>query len=209
MAIIEYIIQTATATFKNLAALGDCTGKSALHYAVESKRAPEVITSLLSQGVDIRAKDRSRRSALHQAARFGRLPTVETLVAALLPDMLDELHVADVWGMTPAMVAAHHKKDAVAAFLEQRTGPKAAVPLPFMPCDPAAEEVHIKPALVKTAKRPDNGNLSTKEDLKCRTKPQNLERPRDVQARARFLLLLWVCAGVVIGTLYFIIRWSP
>ena len=203
--IIEYITQTATTAFNRLATLRDSTGRTALHYAVESKRAPEAITCLLSQAVDIRAKDRYRRSALHHAARLGRLPAVETLVAALLPDLGDELYVADVWGMTPAMIAAHHRKYAVAAFLEQRTGLKTPLPLPLIPCDPAAKEVNLE---IPKITRRSSDRASTEKDPQRGTKTPKFEHLRDVGARG--LLAIWVCAGVlvvwVLGKLFLVVR---
>ena len=92
----------------------DCRGRTVLHYGVESKRAGQTITALVSHGADIWARDYHKRSALHHAAKMGNLPAVKALLAF---GMADELRSADCFGMTPLKIAAHHKALPVLAFL--------------------------------------------------------------------------------------------
>ena len=94
----------------------DWLGRTVLHYAVESKRAPETIRALAPYGPDFRAVDTSRRSALHYAARFGRLSTVKALLAH---GMAEELRVADSFGFTPAQIAEDHDANAARDFLRR------------------------------------------------------------------------------------------
>ena len=92
----------------------DCRGRTALHYAVESKRARPTITALISRGANIWARDCHDRSGLHHAARRGNLPAVKALVAF---GMADELRTADRFGMTPLKLATHEKTHPVLTFL--------------------------------------------------------------------------------------------
>lgn len=118
LAIMQYIIQT-DGVFKTLGDLQDARGRTALHSAVESKRGAEAVAMLLSRGADIRARDHHGRSALHHAAKLGRLTVVESLVRPLSPSMVDELRVADIWGMTPEMVAVSCNAHHIAVFLQE------------------------------------------------------------------------------------------
>ncbi|KAL8902730.1 MAG: hypothetical protein Q9207_004427 [Kuettlingeria erythrocarpa] len=111
LAIMQYIIQ-ADGIFKMLADLQDARGRTALHYAVENKRGAEAVAMLLSHGADIRTRDHHGRSVLHHAARPGRLTVVESLVKALSRNMVDELHVSDIWA------AAHEIKTGVRISLD-------------------------------------------------------------------------------------------
>ncbi|KAL8917145.1 MAG: hypothetical protein Q9208_008114 [Pyrenodesmia sp. 3 TL-2023] len=118
LAIMRYIIQ-ADGVFRTLADLQDVRGRTALYSAVESKRGAEAVAVLLSHGADIRARDHHGRSALHHAARQGRLTVVEGLVKALSPNMLDDLHIVDIAGKTPEMVATSCNAQHVAVFLQK------------------------------------------------------------------------------------------
>ncbi|KAL8752827.1 MAG: hypothetical protein Q9184_005616 [Pyrenodesmia sp. 2 TL-2023] len=118
LAIMRYITE-ADGVCKTLIDLKDARGRTALHSAVENKRGAEAVAVLLSHGADIRARDHNGRSVLHQAARLGRLTVVESLVQALKPNMVDELHVADIWGETPEMVAVSCNARHIAVFLQE------------------------------------------------------------------------------------------
>ena len=115
--VIEYILSTA----KDFDVNGkDCRGKTAVHFAVENRRAYETIRALVSHGADLRVKDGCGRSALHYAATLGSLNAVKRL---LEPEgMADELCVADCFGMTPLQVASYHNFENVIVFLREVDG---------------------------------------------------------------------------------------
>ena len=94
----------------------DNRGRTVLHYGVENKRACDTITTLISHGADILVRDCHGRSALHHAAKIGNLSAIEALMTF---GMMNELHAADCFGMTPLQIAAHHKAHAVLAFLSK------------------------------------------------------------------------------------------
>lgn len=92
----------------------DHKGKTALHYAIENKRACGTIEILLSHGANLRAKDHQGRSALHLAAKLNNLAAIEALLTA---GMADDLHIADYNGMTPVQLASTNRATASLAFL--------------------------------------------------------------------------------------------
>lgn len=116
VAIIQYIAHTTNA-LREMVNLKDSKGRTALHYAVENKRGALAGSILLSYGADVGARDQDGRSPLHHAAKLGRLPAVECLVAALNAELADQVYAVDVWGMTPETVAMLYARDDVAMFL--------------------------------------------------------------------------------------------
>eukprot|EP00300_Choanocystis_sp_HF-7_P037486 c53650_g1_i1.p1 GENE.c53650_g1_i1~~c53650_g1_i1.p1 ORF type:complete len:175 (-),score=40.53 c53650_g1_i1:24-470(-) len=73
------------------------------------------ISSILAQSPDLVNEDLdgTGRTAIHIAARWGRVGTINALV-----DFGAHVDVADVWGATPLIVAAEYGKvDAVTALL--------------------------------------------------------------------------------------------
>lgn len=112
--VIEYLIRAAKDFNINHS---DNRGRTVLHYGVENKRACDTITTLISHGADIWARDCHERSALHHAAKKGNLPAVKRLLTF---GMVDELRAADCFGMTPLQIAAHHKAHAVLTFLSEK-----------------------------------------------------------------------------------------
>jgi len=79
----------------------DCCGKSALHYAIESKRT-ETIDILVSRGADIRAVDCNGRTPLHHAAARGNLHAVMKVVGIGGREMVEMM---DAQGKTPERFA--------------------------------------------------------------------------------------------------------
>ncbi|KAL9034952.1 MAG: hypothetical protein Q9214_006810 [Letrouitia sp. 1 TL-2023] len=100
--IIEYIINTAEDVSEIIGAK-DITGRTPLFYATESKRAANAVTALLVYGADVGARDVYDRTALHHAAKTGRLHVVGPAIAAAQDEYtLEKLQVPDIWGVTPA-----------------------------------------------------------------------------------------------------------
>lgn len=113
VAIVEYLV----CAFKEFEInRSDSRGRTVLHYGVESKRACHTITALISHGADIWARDCHERSALHHAVKLGNLPAVKALLTL---GMVDELHTADCFGMTPLKIAAHHQAHPMLTFLAE------------------------------------------------------------------------------------------
>ena len=78
VSIIEYILNTTKVTMINQR---DQEGRSALHYAVENKRAPATIALLVSHGADVHARDSEGHSALYHAAKLNRLAAIHDLTS--------------------------------------------------------------------------------------------------------------------------------
>ena len=102
-AIIEYMFYAATSIDVNGK---DCRGMTALHYAVESKRACETIGLLMSWGADIWAMDHQGRSALYRAAELSKLSMARSLVSRPRAGKLGRV---DISSPTPMQVAEHQK----------------------------------------------------------------------------------------------------
>ena len=102
-AIIEYVFYAATSLDVNGK---DCRGMTALHYAVESKRACETIGLLMSWGADILAMDHQGRSALYRAAELSKLSMARSLVPRPSASKLGRV---DISSPTPMQVAEHQK----------------------------------------------------------------------------------------------------
>ncbi|KAG8530277.1 uncharacterized protein KY384_004778 [Bacidia gigantensis] len=117
VALVNYILDAAEHPVLDAR---DSEGRPALHYAVENKRAPETVESLVEHGSDLRARDSLNRSALHHAAIWDRLPVVKTLLS--FDEMKDELHRPDCYGMTPLDIAVRYKSDTVLALLVESAG---------------------------------------------------------------------------------------
>ncbi|KAF7502385.1 hypothetical protein GJ744_005963 [Endocarpon pusillum] len=111
--VIEYLLQGAKDFNINHR---DSRGRTVSHYGVESKRAHDTLTTLISYGADIWARDCHGHLTLHHAAKLGNLPAVKALLAF---GMVDELRVVDSFGNTPQKIAAHHQAHAVLTLLEQ------------------------------------------------------------------------------------------
>ena len=111
----------------------DVHGNTVLHYAVESKRASNIISILAAHGVDIRARNHRGQSALHLAAKLGRVPTVQALLALGSTFTSELLHVQDVHDRTPIHMAAEHNADAVLSFLKTTQQKYDPVPSPPPP----------------------------------------------------------------------------
>lgn len=97
----------------------DMRGMTALHYGVESKRAPATVSLLLSHGVNPRIKDKQGRTALHHAMKLGNAAAVTALLSL---GTADELCVIDVFGMTPLQVLSHRTAQDVFALLGKSRG---------------------------------------------------------------------------------------
>lgn len=83
----------------------DSYGRTALHYAVESKRGALAVEAIASRGGDLSARDHDGRSALHHAA-WARNGTAFKALLAL--GRRSELQVVDLHGLTPSeLIAAH------------------------------------------------------------------------------------------------------
>ena len=198
LAIINYIAQTAK-RFNELVNSKDFNGRTALHLATGNKRTADAITLLLSLGADIRGRDHDGRSALHHAAKIGRMQAVESLVAALEPDLASELHVADIRGMTPAMVAAFHGNCDLAAWLREesarlmpRSRSRASGTLPMHTASSPKDTYFDLPT---PTKKPDGRTLIKGRWQRCSDLG---EIERLWQMPARWVLGLWLVASMVL-----------
>ena len=102
-AIVEYIFHVATRLDVNGK---DCRGMTALHYAVESKRACEIIELLMSWGADIWATDHQGRSALCKAAELSERSMKRSWVSR---PRAGKLRREDISSPTPMQVTEHQK----------------------------------------------------------------------------------------------------
>ena len=102
-AIVEYILHAATKLDVNGK---DCRGMTALHYAVESKRACETIELLMSWGADIWATDHQGRSATCKAAELCELSMKRSWVSR---PRAGKLRREGISSPTPMQVTEHQK----------------------------------------------------------------------------------------------------
>ncbi|KAL9121111.1 MAG: hypothetical protein Q9187_002335 [Circinaria calcarea] len=77
VSLLRYLLERASSTEVQRA---DNKGRTALHYAVQSKRL-ETIDLLHANGEDLHAKDNSSQTVLHCAARWGNLAAARKIVA--------------------------------------------------------------------------------------------------------------------------------
>lgn len=110
---------------------------------------PEVVTTLLANGADVRAADVAGNTPLHHAAR-----SAEPIVAALLLDAAADVNAINADGLTPLNIACGNANWIVARFLLER-GAKADV-------------AHAQPALVLAAGVADDDAAGVKLLLKHR-----------------------------------------
>lgn len=74
--LVEYILRSSTVDLVNIR---DDFGRTALHSAIMSKRASEIIRILTLYGADLWAKDKRDESALHRARNLKKTLAVATL----------------------------------------------------------------------------------------------------------------------------------
>lgn len=134
--VIEYIIGAAKDFNINHS---DSRGRTGLHYGVENKRAHHTISTLVSHGANVRAKDYHQRSVLHHAAKQGNLPAVKALLELGLED---ELRVADRFGMTPLkLLSLYNNQDVLIFLAERKRGKQRTVPVLVGSCDLSAADI--------------------------------------------------------------------
>lgn len=89
VAVVEYILTNLDLNIN----IKDKIGRTPLHYAIESSRAPETIELLVSNGADTSAQDHGGWSAFHVAAKRGKKPALRALVdAGLSSGLLTDDH---------------------------------------------------------------------------------------------------------------------
>ena len=108
--LLEYLLERASSTEVRRT---DNEGRTALHYAVQSKRV-ETIDLLLASGEDLHAKDSSSQTVLHCAAHWGNLEAAKKIVA--LGDS-EVLLSPDKNGKMPSHLARGLKATALRDFL--------------------------------------------------------------------------------------------
>ena len=96
----------------------DCNGRTAFHYAVESKRIG-VLDVVKNGGMDILSKDRQHRSVLHQAAFHGNVEAVKRVLAIAGKQ---ELEAKDIDGRTPFHLAHRYGANSVVKYLQSEFG---------------------------------------------------------------------------------------
>lgn len=96
----------------------DHNGKSAFHYAVESKRT-EILQIMEEEGLDVYKKDSTHCGVLHEAARLNKLEAVKQLIAIAGEQ---ELKAKDINGRTPFRLAEDFHAHQVAEYLRATYG---------------------------------------------------------------------------------------
>lgn len=96
----------------------DCNGKSAFHYAVESKRT-EILEIMEQEGLSIYKKDSAHRGVLHEAARLNKLGAVKRVIAIAGEE---KLGAQDINGRTPFLLAEDYDAHQVIKYLRATYG---------------------------------------------------------------------------------------
>lgn len=92
----------------------DSNGKTAFHYAVESKRT-EIFHILEQEGLSVHQKNSARRGVLHEAARCNNLDAVKRVIAMAGEQ---ELEAEDINGRTPFRLAEDYDARHVMEYLQ-------------------------------------------------------------------------------------------
>lgn len=108
--LLGYLLKRASSTEVQRT---DKNGRTALHYAVHSKRL-ETIDLLLACGEDLHAKDNSSQTVLHCAAQWGNLEAAKKIVAL---DLSKVLLSPDENGKMPSHLARGLKATALREYL--------------------------------------------------------------------------------------------
>jgi len=98
IAVLEFLLNLPFDTEVNCR---DAFGRTALHYATESKRT-QAIGLLISHGANIDATDYEGRHAIHYAAAKNNLSAIECIVGFAGNDIVQKI---DNYGGTPAQLA--------------------------------------------------------------------------------------------------------
>ena len=101
----------------------DISGRSAFHYAIESKRTM-ILELFKNNGMDIYGRDREHRSVLHNAALINNVEAVKKIIAIAGEQ---ELEARDMDGRTPLQLAKRYDAHNVVEYLLSIYGSTAEV----------------------------------------------------------------------------------